>query len=947
MSTTFPQPFGAGRVSVGSDKVRAHLGTMVESMRGWGASPAVVEHLGVRRFQTSYAGLAELAGRFAAELERRGIGPGDRVLLWGANSARWIAAFFGCVLRGVLAVPLDAAGSPAFAHKIANETEPRLLVGDRALLEGAALSAPALFLDELDATLPRCELGAVPHLAPDWPLQILFTSGTTGEPKGVVHTHRNLLASLEPVEREIAKYRKYERWVHPLCFLHTLPLSHVFGQFIGLWVAPVLGATVIYESRTVASRLLELIPRERVNVLAAVPRTLGLLRARLLAEEPGLAAEMEAAQALPVAKRWWRFRSVHRRLGLRFWAAVCGGATLSAELEQFWTTLGFALVQGYGLTETAALVTVNHPFRMARGSVGQTLPGRELRLNERGELEVKGAMVAEGSWEGGRIVARKSPWLPTGDLAALGDEGRLRFLGRTGQRLVTAAGLNVYLQDVEAAVEAQGEIEGAVVFGLPGAEGGEEPAAVVVARGGPSPAELAIDRANGNLLAHQQVRRWWVWPELELPRTATGKVRRAEVERWAREQASPAVPTSAGADAAIALLLEVGARRGPEDDEARLDEDWGLDSMGRVALAAALEERLGIGAGDGVASRVRTLGDLRSLVGGLPMHPGVSAGQVQDILPKPDQKEWNASTAAERSDTVALRPRDSAPRPLARMARGPLSGPEKEARGVRYAYPLWPWSAPVRFARFCFTELVAMPLVAMLGAPRVRRERESTTRGSKMGRGRPAPKQWLPRAPAGPANPGPMLLISNHRSAVDPALILYALPPAMRHRVAMAMSGEILVGWENSWNRRALPPAIAEHRRWWGPVAAILVRALFNVFPLPRTGGFRASFAHAGRALDRGFHVLIFPEGRRLPAGTPMRFRPGLGILARESYAPVLPMALQIPQNAERRWLRSGPVISVGGVLTVDPAKTPEAITREMECAVAGLLADSELGKPA
>ena len=231
---------------------RPHLATLVDDMRAWGPAPAVVEHTGVRSYRTGYEELATRAHSFAAELARRGIAPGDRVVLWGRNSASWTAVYFGCVLRGALPVPLDAAGSPAFAERIIREVQPRWVVGDRLLLGqlGTGQSGvPERFALESAAQLAAAEAPSPPALTSDSPLQIVFTSGTTGEPKGVVHTHGNLLASLVPIEREIRNYRRYERWVHPLRILHTLPLSHVFGQFMGLWIAPVLGATVHFEDQ--------------------------------------------------------------------------------------------------------------------------------------------------------------------------------------------------------------------------------------------------------------------------------------------------------------------------------------------------------------------------------------------------------------------------------------------------------------------------------------------------------------------------------------------------------------------------------------------------------------------------------------------------------------------------------------------------------------------------
>ncbi len=861
---------------------RSNLGTLVADMERWGAgSTAVVEHRGVRRFETSYTEIAASARRFAAALEQRGVRQGDRVVLWGANSAAWMSVFFGCVLRGVLVVPLDAAGTPEFARRIVGEVAPLLIVGDQGLLD--ALAAPEIAqmaLDTLRETLARQSWAeAMPGLTADTPLQILFTSGTTGEPKGVVHTHGNLLSSIGPIEREIGKYRRYERWVHPLRFLHTLPLSHVFGQFMGLWVPPLLGAMVHFEQRGTASHLAELIPRERINVLAAVPRTLGLLRGHLLMERPELEAQIAAAQGEPIASRWWRFRSVHRALGLRFWAAVCGGATLQPELEQFWTTLGFALVQGYGLTETAALVTLNHPFRASQGSLGAPLPGRELRLGATGELEVKGDMVAGASWQNGRLTPRKSPWLSTGDLASLGEDGQVRFLGRTGQRLVTAAGLNVYLQDVEQVMERQSGVEAAVVFALPGVEGGEEPAAVVLVHG--DTAGVAVAEANRGLAAHQQVRQWWQWPGLDLPRTANGKVKRGEVERWGLEQSSASIPgdTFTGQyDGVATLLANVTGRRGPLADEARLDEDWGLDSMGRVALAATLEEQLGMAVTDGVASELRTVGELRRFVGG-------DARKSRS----PDFARDDGGGAEIRADgEVRLQ-----------------AAPEGRSRGASAGYPTWPWAWPVAGLRLLFIELFLRPMVAVLAAPRVR-----------MADGRLR---------------GPLLIIANHQTAMDVPLLLYALPFALRRKTAVAMSGEMLAGWEGSWSSRKIPAAAEEHRRWWGPAAAFLLRALLNVFPLPRTAGFRRGFAHAGGALDRGYSVLIFPEGRRSKTRELLPFKPGLGILAVEAFVPVLPVALEI---ADAGWFRSKPSVSFGPSVTINSTEQPEQLTNRLRSAV-------------
>jgi long-chain acyl-CoA synthetase len=293
----------------------------------------------------------------------------------------------------------------------------------------------------------------------DTVVEIIYTSGTTAEPKGVVLTHANLLANLRPLEREIGKYRKWVRVVRPLRFLNLLPLGHVFGQFMGVFVPPLLGGEVHFQSSLNPSEITETIRRERVSIVVTVPRVLEVLRDRVeRAQAAGATGRAEkfrralgAAGAWGVARRWWAFRRVRREFGWKFWAFVAGGATLPAATEDFWQRMGYAVVQGYGMTETASLISVNHPFKRSRGSIGKTLPGQEVRLDESGEIMVRGANVSRGYWSGDARPASDDEvnggdgddgWLRTGDLGELDAAGNLFFKGRKKDVIVTAAGLS-------------------------------------------------------------------------------------------------------------------------------------------------------------------------------------------------------------------------------------------------------------------------------------------------------------------------------------------------------------------------------------------------------------------------------------------------------------------------------------------------------------------------
>jgi long-chain acyl-CoA synthetase len=598
---------------------RLHLASLVDDFAHHGKQIGVVSRQGVRERKTTYGELATLSRRFAAELVNQRIEKGDRVLIWGENSAEWVAAFFGCVMRGVLAVPVDVASTQEFVRRIEREVSPKLIISDEeklgALLSGSARIAFNRFRERLT---PQTAI-AIDDLQENDPLQIVFTSGTTGEPKGVVHTHKNVLASLRPIEREMQKYLKYERLVHPLRLLHTLPLSHVFGQFVGLWIPPLIPAEVHYESRLVAGEMVEHIHKERISALATVPRVLDLLQTYLLARFPNLDARVADSQDSNAWKRWWLFRDVHRAFGFKFWAFVCGGASLPSAAEQFWNALGFAVIQGYGMTETTALVSLNHPFHPARGTIGQVLPGREVRLTEEGEVLVRGETISNAVWEQGKLKQQDSGWLATGDLAEFDEQGNLRFRGRKKDVIVISSGLNIYPEDLEAALARQPGVKTSTVVEAASAHG-PEPLAVLVMTAA-ADAGAAVAGANKELAEYQQIRRWILWPEPDLPRTSTGKVLRREV---ARRIASGEIETG-----------------NPSDS---FGGDLNLDSLGRVELQARLEQQFGVALDDAALQTVKTGEELRTLVsqGGKPMR-GETPEHVYPYWP------WNPFFQAIRS----------------------------------------------------------------------------------------------------------------------------------------------------------------------------------------------------------------------------------------------------------------------------------------------------------
>ena len=849
---------------------------------------ACVQRRGYRRARWTYRQIANAAAQFARELESRGIGRGDRVMLWGENCAEWVVAFWGTLLRGAVVVPMDRVAAPEFAARVAAQVDAKLLIHSAELTLPGAI-CPARRIDTLFDAISHHDRRPypAPALARADIAEIIFTSGTTAEPKGVVLTHGNLLANLEPLESGIDKYRRYERLAHPLRFLNLLPLSHVFGQFMGMFVPPLIGGTVICLDTLNPSEVLRACKSERVSVLVAVPRMLGSLKEKLERDldAAGLREQFQsrfaAAEKLGFLRRMWRFRSIHRQFGWKFWALISGGARLDEETETFWNRLGFALIQGYGLTETASLISLNHPFRMGRGSIGRSLAGREVRLADDGEMLVRGESIASGYWRGEGLhpVAEADGWFHTGDLGALDAQGNLYFKGRKKGVIVTGAGLNIHPEDLEAALRRQPEVRDCVVVAAP-RNGDEEPCAVLILRpasgaeglprtlGENDPAEI-VRRANGSLADFQRMRRWQVWPSEDFPRTSTGKpqlhlirehVIREQADAQLRADEEPTeghrgTPKSKLASPLEALLEQITGRSAAGiSTESNLQTDLNLSSLDRVELLSALEDRLQTELSETQFSAAATVGELEKLL------------------------------------------------------RQPVSAPSP------YPYPRWPQWPAVAVLRSLIYYLLVWTATALLAWPRVRgREHLRSLRG-------------------------PALFISNHVTRDDVGLVLKALPHRYRYRLAVAMNGERLRDLRH-------PPAGRNvFLRCVDRLAYVAVCACFNVFPMPKQSGVRGSFQFAGESVDRGQSILVFPEGQLTRDGSLSPFRSGIGVLARELGLPVVPIRLDGLYElrvAGRRFARPGVVrVTIGRPQRFDAAAEPEAVAAALQRAL------EQMGQP-
>jgi long-chain acyl-CoA synthetase len=529
--------------------------------------------LGLRRddgttFRWSYVELLRRSRIAAWRLRALGLEPGDRILTWSPSTPALPAAYFGAMYARLVYVPLDARMAPDTIARIVERS------GARRLILGTGRDAPdpaevglerfpTTLVEDLSAdpddTFPtdwEAQVAAWPKPADDELFELIFTSGTTGNPKGVMLAHDNVLAGVASFHRIIKPME------HRLVSL--LPLSHLLEQAVSLFYALEVGADILYVRSRNPRVIFSALAEQRVTTMLLVPQVLDVFWSAVEreVEKQGKTAQFNrlrsVARHLPMAARRLLFRSVHAQLGggLRLFATA--GAFLPPALQQAWEDLGVIVLQGYGATETAAgscTTMADHPL----GCVGWPPDPVRMRIADDAEIQFTGPTIFKGYWEDPATTAgafTDDGWYQSGDLGALDERGRLHLHGRKKDIIVLPNGFNVFPEDLENALRVAGirdsvaletrpgRIEAVVLapatHGVPGDPRADS------AIDGHTPDEIrasidaAVRAANATLGPNQRIAGWRLWPEPDFPRTHTFKVRRDRVRSWAAvDQALP------------------------------------------------------------------------------------------------------------------------------------------------------------------------------------------------------------------------------------------------------------------------------------------------------------------------------------------------------------------------------------------------------------------------
>jgi long-chain acyl-CoA synthetase len=840
----------------------------------------------------SYARLREMAERTAAWLAVIGIAPGDRCAILADNDGHWCAAYLGILRRGAVAVPLDTAYKPSQVETLLRDsaarvffTSPKYLETVRAgraaaardcrivLLHGQAEETVS-FEGMIGGQMPAPPLPACPA-RPDDPAVILYTSGTTSDPKGVVLTHANLLA-------ERAGAFEVVRVDEGDTILGVLPLFHALAQMANLLLPFSIGARVVFLETVNTTELLRALAERGVTIFACVPQFFYLIHQRVTAQvaRAGWLGRTAFAWLLALNGAGRRvglnlgpllFRRVHKGLGGRMRLMVSGGSRFDPAIGADLFRLGFDILQGYGLTETSGAATLTRRGDPAVDTVGQPLPGNEVRIAAPaggdaeempdGEVLIRGPIVMRGYFNRPDATAAvlREGWLHTGDLGRLDAQGRLTITGRMKELIVLSSGKNIYPEEIETNYRKSAFIREICVLGLarPGEPSAERLYAVVV----PDPQVLRerkianvgdiirfeMEGASVHLPHHKRVLGYEIWMDL-LPRTSTGKIKRFEVERRVKAAASakhePGGPTVSDEDRAflerpdLAVILDVirsAAKPGATIlPDANLELDLGLDSMERVELLTALEQRVGADVPEEELQRLYTV---RELAESMLAHAKEGGGAAESA-------SWRTLLTPNATDEAQfgewLRPHTVVPAAL----------------------------------------FLAIKAIRLLLAPGVR----VTLEGSE-------------HFPAR----GPYLISPNHQSYLDPFFLMASLPYRLARQVFFVGASEYFETPLTRWLARQV-----------------------NLVPVDPDASLVSAMQAGAAGLREGRILVLFPEGERSIDGSVKHFKKGASILARHLDVPIVPVALDgvfdlWPRNRPLNWRALLPGASSRVTLRVGP----------------------------
>jgi long-chain acyl-CoA synthetase len=832
----------------------------------------------------TYAELRRMAESVGRWINENGFARGSRLGIVADNHPRWVAAYLGTIAAGCTVVPLDTALHADQLAKLLNDSGTSALFCDArhaqiAREAVASLNIGLVLMDPDRMAQPPISahwIGTLPAIFDGGPgkfqpalattadlASLLYTSGTTADPKGVMLTHANFLGEVEAVFN----------WVDigpSDALLGVLPMFHVLAQMANLLLPLVKGARVVYLETLNTTELLRALQERNITAFAVVPQFFYLIHERIFQEiEKRGVLTQKVFKALVGLNRMLRklginagptlFSKVHETLGKKMRYLVTGGSRFDPQIARDFHDLGIDVLQAYGLTETTAAVFANSPANNVIGSVGKAMKGVEARIADlqpgedggaaTGEIVLRGAVVMKGYWNRPDATAAvlRDGWFYTGDLGYFDSDGNLFLTGRKKEVIVLSNGKNIYPEEVEAHYLKSPYIKELAVMGLEGKPGeGDRLHAVIVPNfdalrqkkivNAKEVIRYDIEGLSQQIASTKRIGSYEIWQE-DLPRTTTRKIKRFEVEKRVRANQArrldddselPAErPLSDDESAwldrpdvqqALKIVREAARAAPPTLRPAHnLELDLGLDSMQRVELLSQIEGQLGGNVEESQLAEIYTVRDLVDAVlqsaasgAGGPGTRTTFAGWKAILTEEPDA-----------ADVVSL------------------------VRPQRLSGTFW---------------YMVSRLLQVISLDRFNLHVSGIDK--------------LPKS-------GPYIIAPNHQSYIDPLIIASILPPSTFDKVFAVGTSEIFGEGFMLHLARTLRVVVVD------PDA--------NLIPAMRAGAF---------GLRQGRPLILFPEGERSIDGTPKTFKKGAAILSIHMQVPIVPVAIE---GFYETWPRSKP----------------------------------------
>lgn len=752
--------------------------------------------MGWRTQHFSYHQIYHLSYQLAAFLRKNGIKRHDKVLVLAPNSPYWLVVFWATIISGGIIVPLNSQTNKQLLKDISQQTKAKVIFKSIYQKVAVPSSLKSFIIEYLEDWLPKETEVSVPnlHFKPNDLAQLMYTSGTTGQPKGVKHTHQNLVYACQQLQ-SCVPIDQNDR------LLSVLPLSHVFEQTVGFLLPFSRGARIIYVHST--SAIGELMNEYQITKMAGVPEFLQLVMNKI-------ESKFTAYHLLPVLKtfryiaslipdyqvRRQLFNLIINKLSQKLDTVASGGSPLNSELEYKWNSMGVRLLQGYGMTETTALITGNTINEYKSGSVGKPYNGLEVKLGEGNEILVKGPSVTPGYFNNQSANHRlfdQQNFLKTGDIGNFDEDGFLFLKGRQKYLIKGPGGQNIHPEDIEEILNKFAAIKQSCVVGLP--KGNQVDIHVVLILNGKlnqTEIKELIEQANQQLASFQQIADWSVWPEDDFPRSASRKIKKHLVEEKLIKQPPNKDNPSQGIDDHPIINILANLTSVPSSEikpQTKLVSQLHLDSLLRIELIAKIEDDFGVTIDESHINHLTTVSGLKKL--------------IQQGIPVQDKP--------------------------------------------RLAW--WPRKSPAIFCRNILHKGLSFPLTKLLLTDFEIEGWENINQLS-----------------------GPVIFMPNHVSHVDVPVLFMSLPEKFRLKTAVAAARDTMYG---------------RHKKY-----APFIELLYNMYPFPRKHdeNIKLGLDFTGQLIDKGWSIMIFPEGNIRADGKFQGVKIGAGLLAVEMRVPVIPV---------------------------------------------------------